>query len=59
VTILIKKANTHNQNACNEALIKASKAKVEQSRMALLKHLLIFIIVKQVINFDMSPKILQ
>ncbi len=52
-------ANTYNLNACNEALIKTSKAKPKQLRLALLKHLLVFIVVNRVIIFKMLPKILQ
>jgi len=51
--------NTYNLNASNEALIKTSKAKPKQLRLALLKHLLVFIIVNRVIIFKMLPKILQ
>jgi hypothetical protein len=36
-------ANTFNLNACNKALYKTSKAKHQQLRLALLKHLFIFI----------------
>jgi hypothetical protein len=43
--MLNKTANAYNLNACNEALIKISKAKLKQLILTLLKHLLIFIIV--------------
>jgi hypothetical protein len=38
-------ANTYNLNACSKALIKASKAKLLQLRLALLNKLFKFIIV--------------
>jgi len=37
-------AKTYNDNACDEALIKLVQAKLVQLSLALLKHLLIFII---------------
>jgi hypothetical protein len=37
--------NTYKLNACNKALIKLAEAKLIQLSLALLKHLLIFIIV--------------
>ncbi len=52
-------ANTYKLNACYEALIKTIKATSKQLRLALLKHLLIFIIVNQLIIFKMLPKIFQ
>ncbi len=52
-------AHTYNINSCIEALIKTSKAKLKQLILALLKHLLIFIIVYRLIIFKMLPKILE
>ncbi len=57
--ILIKTANTNTVKACSEALIKTSKTKLKQLKLALLKHLLIFFIVVRVMNFNMLPKIPQ
>jgi hypothetical protein len=52
-------ANTYNLNACNKSMIKTSKSKLKQLRLAELKHLFIFIIVHRVLIFNMLPKILQ
>jgi hypothetical protein len=43
-------------NAYNEVLIKLAQAKHKQTSLALLKHLLIFIVVNRVIIFKMLPK---
>ncbi len=46
-------ANTYKLNAGNEPLIETRKAKLNQLGLALLKHLLIFIIVNRDIIFMM------
>jgi hypothetical protein len=59
VMILIKITNNYNLNAYNKALSKTSKSKLEQLQLALLNHLLRFIIVNRVIIFNMLPKYLS
>ncbi len=49
-------ASAYNLNAWNKALITTSTAKLKQLNMALLKHLLIFIIADRAIIFKMVPK---
>ena len=50
-------AKTYNLNAFNKALIKTSKAKLKQLSRLYCKNLLIFVIVNQVIIFNMLQKI--
>jgi hypothetical protein len=50
-------ANTYNLNTFNKVLIKTSKAKLKQLRLALLRHILIYIFVNGAIMLHMLPKI--